>query len=127
MVLLQHDLPDGSSHVDWMIEGPMRIPAPPSPEDRCLITFRLAERIDRPLAAGFEAERLEDHRRVYLDYEGSLSGQRGTVTRLAAGVVSHLDVSLRTIQVVGQFGAGPEQVWRGTGVGVAWVFERAGE
>lgn len=32
-----------------------------------------------------DAERLADHRLVYLDYEGPLSGNRGTVRRLDAG------------------------------------------
>jgi hypothetical protein len=32
-----------------------------------------------------EGERLADHRLAYLDYEGEVSDNRGTVTRVAAG------------------------------------------
>lgn len=41
-------------------------------------------------AAGIEivAEVLPDHRRLYLDYEGPVSGGRGTVTRWDAGEYS---------------------------------------
>jgi hypothetical protein len=40
-----------------------------------------------PLAPGntVEAEELADHRLAYLSYEGPISGDRGTVTRVAAG------------------------------------------
>lgn len=31
------------------------------------------------------ATRIPDHRRIYLTYEGPISGDRGTVTRVAAG------------------------------------------
>jgi len=123
MALLLHTLVDGTSHVDWLIEGPQRIPAPPSPEDRCLITFRMPARMDEPPLANFEAERIEDHRRLYLDFEGPVAGDRGTVTRLTVGVVEHLEVNARTMTVSGRFGAGAEVIWRGTGVGLAWVFE----
>lgn len=37
--------------------------------------------IDRPTPL----TRLRDHRRLYLEYEGQLSGQRGTVYRVAEG------------------------------------------
>lgn len=41
-------------------------------------------------AAGIEiaAERLPDHRRLYLDYEGPVSGGRGTVIQWDAGEYS---------------------------------------
>lgn len=80
-VLLRHTVPDGSSHVDWMIDlaGDERQP---------LVTFRLAARLD-DLDPGMSAEatRIADHRRHYLDYEGPLSGGRGEVRRLASGRV----------------------------------------
>jgi len=34
---------------------------------------------------GVSAERLPDHRLAYLDYEGEVSGERGTVSRVDAG------------------------------------------
>lgn len=38
-----------------------------------------------PVEAGDRAVRLPDHRRVYLDYEGPISGGRGKVARVEAG------------------------------------------
>ncbi len=81
-VLLRHDLPDGTSHVDWMI-------APDGMNGRdLLVTFRVAGRIDELTAGGrLDARRLGDHRRTYLTYEGPVPNARGTVRRLASGVV----------------------------------------
>src|SRR5690349_10408973 len=43
--------------------------------------------IDAPIVAGVElpARALADHRRMYLDYEGPISGARGTVKRVEEG------------------------------------------
>jgi hypothetical protein len=38
-----------------------------------------------PIDAEIEVERLRDHRRVYLDYEGPVTGGNGFVTRVAGG------------------------------------------
>lgn len=77
-VLLRHELPDGTWHYDWMIE---------EEGNEGLVCFRVMERIDQ-LAPGarFEGEHLADHRRAYLEYEGQISGGRGRVSRVAAGV-----------------------------------------
>lgn len=75
MVLLLHELPDGSAHFDWMLQRPDESPG--------LLTFRLNTR-HLPIAPGrpasFPAERLPDHRKMYLDYTGPVGGP------LAAGV-----------------------------------------
>lgn len=76
-VLLRHELPDDAdrpSHWDLMFER--------DESDR-LWTWSLAElpRADGPVAA----QRLPDHRRAYLDYEGPVSGNRGTVRRWDTG------------------------------------------
>ena len=68
-VILEHDHP--VLHWDLMLEtGDMlktwRLPAPP-PVDGAL------------------AEPIGDHRRMYLDYEGPVSGNRGMVKRWDAG------------------------------------------
>jgi hypothetical protein len=78
-VLLLHECPDGTRHVDWML-------ACDDSAHRPLITFRAAGRIDE-LAEGasLPLERLGDHRPLYLEYEGEISGGRGTVRRLARG------------------------------------------
>ena len=38
-----------------------------------------------PIEGEVELTRLRDHRRIYLDYQGELSLNRGTVTRVAEG------------------------------------------
>jgi hypothetical protein len=74
-VLLEHQTSDGAVHWDLLIEV--------SGQER-LATWRLAENpIGRPDAIA--AERIGDHRRVYLDYEGPLSEDRGKVRRLDRG------------------------------------------
>ncbi len=80
-VLLSHELPDATSHVDWMIASEPRGREP-------LVTFRLGSRIDE-MDADQEilAHRIDDHRAEYLTYEGPVSGDRGTVRRLTRGTV----------------------------------------
>lgn len=79
-VILKHTLKDNSWHHDWLIQ------IEPDSSAR-VATFRTAHR--RPdLEPTFEAERIGDHRSIYLDYEGEVSGERGRVERLLAGEVS---------------------------------------
>jgi hypothetical protein len=80
-VQLLHELPDGSRHVDWMID------LDPGSE-RELLTFRLERRVDE-MSPGerLTVERLADHRRAYLSYEGPISGDRGHVKRIASGQI----------------------------------------
>jgi hypothetical protein len=76
--------PRGSSssavHWDFLIE---------IPDQARLAAWRLAENpVGRTEAVA--AERIADHRRVYLDYEGPISGDRGSVRRVDRGdSVSH--------------------------------------
>jgi hypothetical protein len=87
-VLLRHVLPDGSWHVDWML-------AQDPGCARRLVTFRLARRVDEMAAgaAALSAERLADHRSLYLDYEGPVApseaggSPRGSGTRLCRGTI----------------------------------------
>lgn len=90
MVLLHHDMPDGSWHLDWMLE---RIGDDP----HRLVTFRVDQRIDHSACVVFHAEHLADHRADYLDYEGPVSGDRGIVRRLARGRCSILDLTDQTL------------------------------
>lgn len=80
-VQLRHRLPDGSEHVDWLIAQDPRGALP-------LLSFRVARRID-DLREGeaVGAERLAEHRPMYLSYEGPISGDRGEVERLCGGTV----------------------------------------
>jgi hypothetical protein len=83
-VVLRHDLPDGAHHFDWMIaQDPRGV--------RLLITFRMDRRIDQlAIDEAADATRLDDHRPIYLTYEGEISGNRGRVTRLREGRVEAL-------------------------------------
>ncbi|MHC5024654.1 MAG: hypothetical protein ACYTGG_12235 [Planctomycetota bacterium] len=80
-VQLRHASPDGSCHVDWLL-------APDEAGAEPLVSFRLPDRLDH-LTAGrqLDADRIPDHRPLYLDYEGPVSRGRGEVTRLRRGVV----------------------------------------
>ena len=82
-VLLQHNLPNGSHHVDWML-------APSAKADSPLVTFRLPSRLDELPAGGppMEAERIGDHRPDFLEFQGELTGNRGSVSRLRRGVIA---------------------------------------
>ena len=69
--LLEHDAPDGL-HFDLLLETGER-PA----------TWAVDE-IPAP-GRTISCRRLPDHRAIYLDYEGPVSGDRGTVRRIDGG------------------------------------------
>lgn len=66
----RHDAPDGT-HWDLFLE-----------EGETLRTWRLSA---PPESGEVTVVALGDHRLVYLDYEGEISGGRGTVARHASG------------------------------------------
>lgn len=75
-VILLHVLPDGSRHWDLCLD-----------QGQTLATWQL---LDDPsgLASGgktLPARRIADHRPMYLEYEGPVSGNRGHVTRIDQG------------------------------------------
>ena len=66
--------------------------------------------IDAPIVAGVDlpARALGDHRRLYLEYEGEISGNRGRVRRIDGGTyrvliwsADHVRVELAGTQLVG--------------------------
>lgn len=114
-VVLRHDLPDGTSHHDWLIERP----GTPG-----LLTFRLAGRPDDPGASELRATRLPDHRPVYLDYEGEIAGGRGRVTRVAAGTARIVAETPDRVEIVAGFGGAPRR-WVGTPSGAHVRFTAA--
>ncbi len=62
-------------HFDWMFE-----------QGDGLATWATEPvRVPFPRTIQIAAQRLVDHRQSYLDYEGPVSGQRGTVQRVLAG------------------------------------------
>ena len=80
-VLLKHTLPDGSWHYDWLIEQPA------CTHEHRLLALKTQIRPDLLAKAPFETLKLQDHRVQYLNYEGPISKGRGTVQRIAAGIV----------------------------------------
>jgi hypothetical protein len=58
-----------------------------------------------PVSSGDYVVRLPDHRNTYLDYEGPVSGDRGTVRRVATGTC---DVSLADGLFQAKLSGGPE-------------------
>lgn len=119
-VVLCHHSPEGS-HFDWMIETRESL----SPEDRSLLTFRVEV---LPTEAGsFAAERIRDHRAVYLTREGDIGQGRGWVERVLEGDAELLEcdrlaivVRLHTVgRVLTLAGASAD--------GVRFHFERRGE
>ena len=74
-VVLQHELPGperAGMHWDFMLE-----------HDDSLWTWALEEAPDT--GREITANRLADHRLAYLDYEGAISGNRGSVMQWDAG------------------------------------------
>ena len=83
-VLLEHDHP--GLHYDFMLEW-----------NGVLRTWRL-DRIPAEPAA-FHVSSLSDHRLVYLDYEGPVSGNRGTVSQIDRGKFQVLSESETTLEI----------------------------
>ena len=88
-VILRHDPAAGSTrplHWDLMLEQP-----------ETLWTWALSE---HP-AAGRQiaAEHLADHRKLYLEFEGPLSGDRGIVSRWDQGDFSWVEQTTNTLVV----------------------------
>lgn len=87
-VLLLHDCPDAApreTHCDFMLEvgatlETWALPAVPRDWSRLAL-------IPQMIAASntVEVERIADHRSAYLEYEGPISGGRGTLRRLDHG------------------------------------------
>ncbi len=83
--------------------------------------------VDGVIRPGLEqpARRLPDHRRVYLEYEGPVSGGRGEVRRVAQGNASAQiwTEALVELDVKGDQLAGPVSLRRtGAEGSAAWVF-----
>jgi hypothetical protein len=86
--------------------------------------------IDAPIVPGADlpARALADHRLAYLDWEGPVSGGRGTVSRTDRGTytarvwtATRVEVELAGGQLVGAVGLWTEEVG-GPGASAGWVF-----
>lgn len=123
MVLLRHDLPDGSWHYDWMLDLPG---ADGGAGGRGgLVTFRVLERPETVGVGGVIAgERLADHRRVYLTYEGEVSGGRGRVTRLARGACGLIAASGENLEFHVDVDGHGRSSWRAASGASGWTLTR---
>lgn len=116
-MLLRHKLPDGSWHFDWLIDRGSALP---------LVSFRVLERVDIPTITEFFADRIGDHRREYLQYEGPVSDGRGNVQRMASGIVESLSEDPDHFQITVSFGTS-RRSWTGTRIDAGrWRFEVSG-
>lgn len=84
-VILEHNHPE--RHWDFMLEM-----------GDVLWTWRL-ERPPEPPVGPIGAARIGDHRVFYLDYEGPVSGGRGSVTRWDAGQFTLLHAAEDRVEV----------------------------
>ena len=72
--VLRHDTPDGGFHFDLLFE-----------RGDTLKSWRYFGPAWPPERSPVDIEAHTDHRKLYLDYEGPVSGDRGTVTRAEGG------------------------------------------
>lgn len=83
-VILRHELPETdprASHWDLMLEADANQP---------LLTWELQQ--TPMLGVPQQVRQLPNHRRVYLDYEGPLSGDRGRVTQWDSGSLEWIEM-----------------------------------
>jgi hypothetical protein len=109
-VILQHETA-GGVHFDFMLEM-----------GGVLKTWSLSQ----PPLQGVEidAEALPDHRLAYLDYEGPISGDRGSVTRWDRGtyeVECQSDTEL-IVQLKGEKLVGKAKLMQNREIKTDWVF-----
>src|SRR3954464_2218415 len=89
-VVLLHQTPAcyaRGSHFDLMLEN-----------DGVLLTWAMAE-LPTPVSA-VAAERLPDHRLMYLDHEGPVAGDRGNVERIDRGELEWVEATPTRYQVL---------------------------
>jgi hypothetical protein len=113
-VILQHDTPSGA-HFDFMLASgdalkTWSLPAPPQP------------------GVTMECEALADHRLAYLDYEGPVSGDRGSVARWDRGeyTTEQRGDTMWIVRLVGDKVTGTVTLRRQPGTSNRWQFELAG-
>jgi hypothetical protein len=139
MVLLRHDVPDGTWHFDWMLDlggdGDERSEGTHGTQGARgtggLETFRVWERPERvPVGAAIRAERLGAHRREYLTFEGEISGGRGRVRRAATGRATRIEAGGSGMEFEAAFDGGTVGRWwarpRGRGGLGDWEITRIG-
>lgn len=84
-VILEHDWP--TRHWDLLLE-----------DGDVLLAWRL--RAEPEPGARVPAERNADHRKLYLDYEGPISGERGRVTRWDWGEFEWVKQMIEEVEII---------------------------
>ncbi len=113
MVVLRHTYPGSAEppHLDWLLARSLSA-------NEGLISFRVLQRPDEvPPESPIAAIRMSDHRAMYLEYEGPISGNRGQVTRAASGLVQW--------RCLGENSMNCNVTWEGGMIG-AYAMERIG-
>lgn len=82
--ILEHATATGVHH-DWLIED-QRLPEPKALSARLWTARVTPPPQDWPQLDRFSLTVIPPHRRVYLNYQGDVSGNRGYVRRLASGL-----------------------------------------
>ncbi len=88
--LLRHEPREAPPHYDWLVDLAIPTPAALRGQGDRVPTFRLAQRLDTAVTGTeLAAERIADHRRLYLDLASprELSEGRGLVTPLRQGSI----------------------------------------
>jgi hypothetical protein len=78
----------GDDHYDWLFES-----------HGCLATWATRDYLPTDTDGEVTGLRLPDHRTMYLDYEGSVSGNRGSVQRAEVGAFELIDSSQDHYQI----------------------------
>lgn len=81
--IIEHIAPD-NLHYDWLIEDP-NLPNPKAPNAGLWTARILSPPHHWPHLGRFTLQTLPPHRRLYLHYQGPISGNRGRVRRIAQG------------------------------------------
>ena len=101
--ILRHQLPADSvrsSHWDLLLEKPNGL-------DEALLTFA-ATTPPEEWGNATVVQQLPDHRAVYLDYDGPVSGNRGIVCRVVNGTLQWKEFSTKRLIATVQFSGTPD-------------------
>ncbi|MDP6542317.1 MAG: hypothetical protein QF444_00755 [Phycisphaerales bacterium] len=100
-VVLQHEMPDGTTHFDWLL-------GVDEAGEKPLISFRADKRPDLLTTTEWiDLATRPDHRPDYLTYEGPLEDNRGVVKRLGVGSIQQWQQSMSGWKMVIEWEGGP--------------------
>jgi len=122
--VVQEHCEGGVFHWDLMLHRPEESA---SPDDHVLATWKLSRQpLPENLQSPISAFALPDHRRAYLNYEGTISNNRGSCRIVDQGMYTLLEcrsdcwlVEFAGGQLVGRF------VLKKTDIGEDWILAKA--